>query len=67
MGVLRHHEQQTLVLIAASTPKNGLWGFCPTTVISASDCGLAGNCVDSHACTAGCGIKNVASITTFTW
>lgn len=45
---------------------NGLWGFCPTTVISATDCGLAGNCVDSFACTSGCGIFG-NKITTFTW
>ncbi|KAM0461765.1 hypothetical protein ACHAO4_000950 [Trichoderma viride] len=25
---------------------NGLWGFCPVTVIAATDCGLAGSCVD---------------------
>jgi hypothetical protein len=46
---------------------NGLWGFCPTAVISATDCGLAGNCVDSFACTSGCGIFGNTKITTFTW
>jgi hypothetical protein len=47
---------------------NGLWGFCPTTVISAKDCGLAGMCVDSHSCTAGCGrLFNRPDITTFQW
>lgn len=46
---------------------HGLWGFCPTTVISATDCGLAGNCVDSNTCTDGCGMTGVAGITTFTW
>jgi len=46
---------------------NGLWGFCPTTVIAATDCGLAGNCVDLHGCTSGCGIFGNPSITTFTW
>ncbi|KAH3906114.1 hypothetical protein HBH56_208680 [Parastagonospora nodorum] len=35
--------------------KNGLWGFCPTTVALPVDCGLAGVCVDSHSCTKGCG------------
>ena len=45
----------------------GLWGFCPTTVISARDCGLAGNCVDRHACSKGCGITGISGITTFTW
>jgi hypothetical protein len=47
--------------------KNALWGFCPTTVIAAVDCGLAGNCVDRHACRSGCGISEDPSITTFTW
>lgn len=47
--------------------KNGLWGFCPTTVISASDCGLAENCVDANACSGGCGIIGAVGITTFTW
>lgn len=45
---------------------HGLWGFCPVTVIAATDCGLAGNCVDSHACTSGCGLTGIAGITTFT-
>ncbi|KAH9862847.1 hypothetical protein J1614_010940 [Plenodomus biglobosus] len=45
---------------------NGLWGFCPTTVISAEDCGLAGVCVDNHSCTQGCGrLSGRAQITTF--
>ncbi|KAF5848728.1 hypothetical protein GGP41_009842 [Bipolaris sorokiniana] len=44
----------------------GLWGFCPTTVMSASDCGLAGFCVDSHSCTSGCGrLSDRTDITTF--
>lgn len=47
--------------------QNGLWGFCPTTVIAARDCGLAGNCVDKHDCSKGCGITGVSGITTFTW
>lgn len=47
--------------------KNGLWGFCPTTVIAASDCGLAGFCVDGSDCSGGCGLLGVSSITTFTW
>lgn len=47
---------------------NGLWGFCPTTVISAKDCGLAGFCVDNNSCTAGCGrLFDRTDITTFTW
>ncbi|KAJ0324863.1 hypothetical protein COL5a_007632 [Colletotrichum fioriniae] len=44
----------------------GLWGFCPTTVISAKDCGLAGNCVDSQNCKSGCGKTGIAGMTTFT-
>ena len=47
---------------------NGLWGFCPTSVISAKDCGLAGMCVDSNSCKDGCGrLFNRADVTTFTW
>ncbi|KFY78884.1 hypothetical protein V499_02037 [Pseudogymnoascus sp. VKM F-103] len=42
-----------------------LWGFCPTTVIAASDCGLAGACVDNHACSTGCGISGDSTVTTF--
>lgn len=45
-----------------------LWGFCPTTVTSASDCGLAGYCVDTGSCSDGCGsLSGVSTITTFTW
>lgn len=46
---------------------NGLWGFCPTSVIVASDCGLAGACVDQGTCKGGCGKTGVSSLTTFTW
>jgi hypothetical protein len=47
---------------------NGLWGFCPTSVISARDCGLAGMCVDAHSCTSGCGrLSDRSDITTFSW
>lgn len=31
-----------------------LWGFCPVSVFVAADCGLAGNCIDRHACSRGC-------------
>ncbi|KAK1752857.1 hypothetical protein QBC47DRAFT_387255 [Echria macrotheca] len=41
-----------------------LWGFCPTSVGVASDCGLAGNCIDRHACSRGCG--KGGGLTTFT-
>lgn len=34
---------------------DGLWGFCPSTVNAASDCGLHGYCFDRHDCTTGCG------------
>ncbi|KAI1077918.1 hypothetical protein F5B20DRAFT_247524 [Whalleya microplaca] len=43
----------------------GLWGFCPTTVISARDCGLAGACIDRASCSKGCGILGDADVTTF--
>jgi len=47
---------------------NGLWGFCPTSVASIRDCGLAGFCVDSHSCTKGCGrLSDRTDITTFSW
>ncbi|KAK4133962.1 hypothetical protein BT67DRAFT_36474 [Trichocladium antarcticum] len=44
---------------------NGLWGFCPATVIAATDCGLAGSCVDSFSCSKGCGFTDMP-LTTFT-
>lgn len=47
--------------------RNGLWGFCPTTVLTASDCGLAGSCVDRHDCSDGCGMTGSKGLTTFTW
>ena len=47
--------------------KNALWGFCPETVIEASDCGLAGACFDPHACRSVCGILDATDITTFSW
>ncbi|PNP75295.1 hypothetical protein FNYG_11438 [Fusarium nygamai] len=46
--------------------RNGLWGFCPTTVLTASDCGLAGSCVDRHDCSDGCGMAGSKGLTTFT-
>ncbi|TXC06583.1 hypothetical protein FocTR4_00010510, partial [Fusarium oxysporum f. sp. cubense] len=46
--------------------RNGLWGFCPTTVLTASDCGLAGSCVDRHDCSDGCGMTGSKDLTTFT-
>ncbi|SPJ82266.1 uncharacterized protein FTOL_09671 [Fusarium torulosum] len=47
--------------------RNGLWGFCPTTVLTASDCGLAGSCVDSYNCSDGCGMTDSEDLTTFTY
>lgn len=47
--------------------ENALWGFCPESVIQASDCGLAGACQDSHGCESICGIFGVADITTVSW
>lgn len=47
---------------------NGIWGFCPTSVVAATDCGLAGYCVDRHSCKNGCGrLSSRDEITTITW
>lgn len=46
--------------------QNSLWGFCPTTVDTATDCGLAGSCVDSHSCSDGCFLTG-SGLTTVTW
>ncbi|KAL6872424.1 hypothetical protein HDV57DRAFT_265125 [Trichoderma longibrachiatum] len=45
---------------------NGLWGFCPVTVIAATDCGLAGSCFDHGSCSRGCGKTDNDRLTTFT-
>jgi hypothetical protein len=47
--------------------KHALFGFCPTTVIAASDCGLAAACIDSFSCSNGCGYTTDPSLTTWTW
>jgi hypothetical protein len=47
--------------------QHGLWGFCPTTVVNAVDCGLAGACFDNRACTSGCGILEESAVTTISW
>ena len=47
--------------------RNGLWGFCPTSVMAASDCGLAGSCLDDHECSSACGFTDKTRLTTFTW
>jgi hypothetical protein len=46
---------------------HALWGFCPTTVISAVDCGLGAACIDSYRCSNGCGYTDSPSLTTWTW
>jgi hypothetical protein len=46
---------------------NGLWGFCPVTVVAATDCGLAGSCIDQGSCSRGCGNTANTKLTTFTW
>ncbi|KAK1832000.1 hypothetical protein QBC39DRAFT_349926 [Podospora conica] len=47
----------------------GVWGFCPTSVIAASDCGLGGFCFDAGPCSKGCGrasLKDNPKVTTWT-
>ena len=47
---------------------HGIWGFCPTSVITATDCGLGGYCFDTNGCSSGCGsLSNNPAITTWTW
>jgi hypothetical protein len=46
---------------------NNLWGFCATSVVAATSCGLVGSCVDNHACSSGCGFTNSAGVSTLTW
>jgi hypothetical protein len=43
-----------------------IWGFCLATETVVSHCGLAGACVDSHACSKGCGLTG-KPVTTWTW
>jgi hypothetical protein len=48
--------------------KNGIWGFCPTTVIAATDCGFPGFCIDQKGCSNGCGpLPDRTDITTRSW
>ncbi|KAH8665673.1 hypothetical protein BGZ61DRAFT_323405, partial [Ilyonectria robusta] len=47
--------------------KSGFWGFCPSTVITTTDCGLAGSCFDERACSKGCGVTESEDPSTFTW
>ncbi|KAK3937336.1 hypothetical protein QBC46DRAFT_356757 [Diplogelasinospora grovesii] len=46
--------------------KNALWGFCTTTVTAATDCNLAGSCVDNHQCPSGCGFTDQTELPTCT-
>lgn len=46
---------------------DSLWGFCPTSVRSASDCGLAAACQDSGSCSDVCQYNTNTALTTFTW
>lgn len=46
---------------------NGLWGFCPTSVRVASDCGLAAACFDNGKCSKGCGILRNTGLATLKW
>lgn len=46
---------------------HGIWGFCPTTVIAATDCGLAAACKDSGTCASICRVNPDPDLTTFTW
>ncbi|KIH86391.1 hypothetical protein SPBR_08487 [Sporothrix brasiliensis 5110] len=45
---------------------HGIWGFCPTTVIAATDCGLAAACSDSGTCTSICEFNAASGLTTIT-
>ncbi|EPE05348.1 hypothetical protein F503_02087 [Ophiostoma piceae UAMH 11346] len=45
---------------------HGVWGFCPTSVIVATDCGLAAACIDSGSCSGICHINTDTALTTFT-
>lgn len=47
--------------------RNGIWGFCPTTVIVASDCGLFGVCYDNNLCQDGCGKTDISGLTSTSW
>lgn len=47
--------------------KDAIWGFCPTTVVAATDCGLAAYCQDSALCTSGCGLSGRPDLTSITW
>ncbi|KAL3955554.1 hypothetical protein ACCO45_011117 [Purpureocillium lilacinum] len=46
--------------------ERGIWGFCPTSVIYARDCGFIGSCVDDHGCSSACGFPDKSESTTFT-
>ncbi|KAJ4397959.1 hypothetical protein N0V85_006410 [Neurospora sp. IMI 360204] len=44
---------------------NDIWGFCPTSA-PVQKCGLPGSCVDTHACSKGCGFTDDSSLPTIT-
>lgn len=49
-------------------PTNLLWGICPNSVTTVSQCQFAGQCVDSGSCTSnGCGPQQGHAKTTTTW
>lgn len=47
--------------------QNGLWGFCTTTALVATDCAMAGSCQDSHGCSDGCGLTDRQDLSRITW
>ncbi|CAK7229978.1 hypothetical protein SEUCBS140593_007429 [Sporothrix eucalyptigena] len=46
---------------------HGIWGFCPSTVIAATDCGLAAACRDGGTCSSICRFNAASGLTTITW
>jgi hypothetical protein len=49
---------------------NGIWGFCPVTVVAETDCGFGAYCFDNGPCSTGCGrasLRNNPRVTTWTW
>jgi hypothetical protein len=46
----------------------GLWGFCSSNIIAATDCGLVGACEDGSSCAGDCGdSESILGVTTITW
>lgn len=46
---------------------NTLWGFCPTTITIATQCGFAGACIDQGSCSSGCRKTGMPLLTTIIW